>query len=105
MQPFASDAEGLGGCRLVVAVVAQGIDQNVALDLVDHLAQSALGVVSLGQDAFDLAHARAFYVDYFGCEVLLDTPRLVALNVAGRSVLLLFPRGATEVPRLYKLFV
>jgi catechol 2,3-dioxygenase-like lactoylglutathione lyase family enzyme len=46
----------------------------------------------------DLARARAFYVDVLGGAVLLDTPRLVALDIGGQSVLLLFQRGATEVP-------
>lgn len=45
-----------------------------------------------------MAAARAFYVDVLGCEPLLETPRLVALGVAGRSVLLLFQRGATSEP-------
>ena len=44
----------------------------------------------------DLERARAFYVGVIGCEPMLETPRLVALSVAGRSVLLLFQRGATE---------
>ena len=56
------------------------------------------GVLETALYVSDLARARAFYVDLFGCELLLDTPRLVALSVAGRSVLLLFQRGATEVP-------
>jgi hypothetical protein len=34
----------------------------------------------------------------FGFDTLLDTDRLVALNVAGRNVLLLFKKGATEGP-------
>jgi catechol 2,3-dioxygenase-like lactoylglutathione lyase family enzyme len=46
----------------------------------------------------DLARARTFYVDVLGCATMLDTPRLVALGVAERSVLLLFQRGATEAP-------
>ena len=56
------------------------------------------GVLETALYVSDLARARAFYVDLFNCELLLDTPRLVALSVAGRSVLLLFQRGATEVP-------
>ena len=44
----------------------------------------------------DLAGARAFYTAVLGGRVLLDTPRLVAVDVAGTSVLLLFQRGATE---------
>ena len=46
----------------------------------------------------DLARARDFYVRQLGCGVLLDTTRLLALGVAGRQVLLLFRRGATEEP-------
>jgi catechol 2,3-dioxygenase-like lactoylglutathione lyase family enzyme len=46
----------------------------------------------------DLARSRAFYCDLLGARVLLDTPRLLALDVAGQSVLLLFQRGATTEP-------
>ena len=46
----------------------------------------------------DLARAREFYVGALGAAVLLDTPRLLALDVAGTSVLLLFQRGATSEP-------
>ncbi|MDQ3950067.1 MAG: VOC family protein [Gemmatimonadota bacterium] len=46
----------------------------------------------------DLARSRAFYCDLLGTEVLLDTPRLLALSVGGQSVLLLFQRGATTEP-------
>ena len=46
----------------------------------------------------DLVRSRAFYVDILGCELLLDSARLLALSVAGASVLLLFQRGATLEP-------
>lgn len=46
----------------------------------------------------DLARARTFYVDVLGAGVLLDSARLLALDVAGASVLLLFRRGATAEP-------
>jgi catechol 2,3-dioxygenase-like lactoylglutathione lyase family enzyme len=46
----------------------------------------------------DMARARAFYVDVLGCAILLDSARLLALDVAGESVLLLFHRGATAEP-------
>ena len=46
----------------------------------------------------DLTRAREFYVGALGAAVLLDTPRLLALDVAGTSVLLLFQRGATSEP-------
>jgi catechol 2,3-dioxygenase-like lactoylglutathione lyase family enzyme len=43
----------------------------------------------------DLDRSRAFYSGVLGAEVLLDTPRLLALATGGESVLLLFQRGAT----------
>jgi catechol 2,3-dioxygenase-like lactoylglutathione lyase family enzyme len=46
----------------------------------------------------DLSRSRTFYVDLLGCEPLLDSVRLLAVNVAGASVLLLFQRGATSTP-------
>ena len=46
----------------------------------------------------DMARARAFYVDVLGARELLDTSRLLALDVHGESVLLLFQRGATLAP-------
>src|SRR5437867_3314560 len=44
------------------------------------------------------ATSAAFYQRLFGFDTLLDTDRLVALNVAGRNVLLLFKKGATQEP-------
>jgi catechol 2,3-dioxygenase-like lactoylglutathione lyase family enzyme len=46
----------------------------------------------------DLGRARAFYCGILGADVLLDTPRLLALSVGGQSVVLLFQRGATTEP-------
>jgi len=46
----------------------------------------------------DLPRARDFYVNVLGGRVLLDTPRLAALDIAGESVLLLFRRGETLAP-------
>ena len=43
----------------------------------------------------NLTHARDFYVGVLGARVLLDSSRLLALDVDGESVLLLFKRGAT----------
>jgi catechol 2,3-dioxygenase-like lactoylglutathione lyase family enzyme len=45
-----------------------------------------------------MRRSRAFYVDALGCEVLLDSARLLALDVGGTSVLLVFQRGATSTP-------
>ena len=56
------------------------------------------GVIETALYVEDLARARAFYVDALGCEPMLASPRLLALSVAGRSVLLLFHAGATEEP-------
>lgn len=55
----------------------------------DRVLESALYVA-------DLPRARAFYVDVLGCAPLVETPRLLAVGVAGQSVVLLFQRGATE---------
>lgn len=46
----------------------------------------------------DLPRAAAFYRRVFQFPVLLESERLVALNVAGRGVLLLFQSGATGEP-------
>ena len=59
-------------------------------------AAATSGILETGLYVDDLPRARGFYVDVVGCEVMLDTPRLVALSVGGRSVLLLFQRGATH---------
>ena len=56
------------------------------------------GVLETALYVSDLPRARAFYTDVFECGLLLDMPRLAALSVAGRSVLLLFQRGATDAP-------
>ena len=54
------------------------------------------GIIETGLYVGDLPRSRTFYCDVVGCEVMMDTPRLAALSVAGRSVLLLFERGATD---------
>jgi catechol-2,3-dioxygenase len=58
---------------------------------VSGILETALSVA--GPDA-----SAAFYKRLFGFDTLLDTDRLVALGVAGRDVLLLFRKGATEEP-------
>jgi catechol 2,3-dioxygenase-like lactoylglutathione lyase family enzyme len=42
--------------------------------------------------------AAGFYRRLFGFDTLLQAERLIALDVAGRSVLLLFKAGTTDVP-------
>jgi catechol 2,3-dioxygenase-like lactoylglutathione lyase family enzyme len=44
----------------------------------------------------DLERARLFYTEILGLETLVSDERLCALNVAGRHVLLLFLRGASN---------
>jgi catechol 2,3-dioxygenase-like lactoylglutathione lyase family enzyme len=46
----------------------------------------------------DPARSAAFYRRLFAFDTLFESERLVALNVAGRSVLLLFKEGATSEP-------
>ena len=54
------------------------------------------GVLETALYARDLSRTAAFYRDLFGFPVLVDSPRLVAFDVAGKSVLLIFQAGATE---------
>ena len=53
------------------------------------------GVLETSLYAADVERTAAFYRDLFGLTTLVDSPRLVALEVAGRHVLLVFQRGAT----------
>jgi catechol 2,3-dioxygenase-like lactoylglutathione lyase family enzyme len=54
------------------------------------------GVLETSLYARDLVRTAAFYRDLFGLKALVDSPRLVAFDIAGRSVLLVFQAGATE---------
>jgi catechol 2,3-dioxygenase-like lactoylglutathione lyase family enzyme len=54
------------------------------------------GVLETSLYARDLPRTAAFYRDLFQFRTLLDTPRLVAFEVAGRQVLLVFKAGATD---------
>ena len=58
------------------------------------------GILETALSVGDLAASAAFYKRLFGFATLLDTERLVALSVAGRDVLLLFKKGATEEPAI-----
>lgn len=46
----------------------------------------------------DLTRTADFYRSLFGFATLVESPRIVALDVVGRDVLLLFKRGATLEP-------
>ncbi len=54
------------------------------------------GVLETSLYAADLQRTAAFYRDLLGLKPLVDSPRLVAFDVAGKSVLLVFQSGATE---------
>lgn len=53
------------------------------------------GVLETALYVDDLARAAAFYDDLFGFPHLFGNDALIALDVAGRDVLLLFKRGAS----------
>jgi catechol 2,3-dioxygenase-like lactoylglutathione lyase family enzyme len=46
----------------------------------------------------DVQRGAAFYRRLFGFDTLLESERLIALNVVGKDILLLFKRGATTKP-------
>lgn len=54
------------------------------------------GVLETSLYARDLQCTAAFYRDLFGLTALVDSPRLVAFEIARQSVLLIFQAGATE---------
>ena len=55
------------------------------------------GLLETSLYAADAQRTAGFYRDLFGFRALVDSPRLVALEAAaGRQVLLVFQRGATE---------
>ena len=54
------------------------------------------GLLETSLYARDLERTAAFYRELFGFKALVDTPRLVAFEIAARSVLLVFQAGATE---------
>jgi catechol 2,3-dioxygenase-like lactoylglutathione lyase family enzyme len=59
-------------------------------------APSVEGVLETSLYASDVGRTAAFYRDLFGFKTLVDSPRLVAFEVAARHVLLVFQAGATE---------
>jgi catechol 2,3-dioxygenase-like lactoylglutathione lyase family enzyme len=56
------------------------------------------GILETALYVADPEIAAEFYRRIFDFETLLASDRLIALNVAGRNVLLLFRRGATSEP-------
>lgn len=56
------------------------------------------GILETALSVADPRRSAEFYRRLFGFRTLLESDRLVALDVAGRNVLLLFQAGATEQP-------
>jgi catechol 2,3-dioxygenase-like lactoylglutathione lyase family enzyme len=56
------------------------------------------GILETAIYADDLLRSAGFYRRVFEFETLLESERLIALDVAGRSVLLIFKSGATREP-------
>jgi catechol 2,3-dioxygenase-like lactoylglutathione lyase family enzyme len=56
------------------------------------------GILETALPVADPFRSAGFYMQLFGFDVLLESERLVALDVAGRNVLLLFREGATSEP-------
>ena len=54
------------------------------------------GLLETSLYASDLERTSTFYRDLFGFKALVESPRLVAFEVARRHVLLIFQVGATE---------
>ncbi len=54
------------------------------------------GLLETSLYARDVKRTAAFYRDLFVFRMLVDSPRLVAFDVAARSVLLVFQAGSTE---------
>lgn len=54
------------------------------------------GILETSLYAGDIRRTAAFYRDLFGFKSLVESPRLVAFEVAAKHVLLIFQRGATE---------
>ena len=54
------------------------------------------GLLETSLYAADVVRTAAFYRDLFGFKTLVESPRLVAFEVAERHVLLVFQQGATE---------
>lgn len=56
------------------------------------------GILETALYVSDVKRAAEFYRRLFGLPTLLESERLIALDVAGKSVLLLFPEGGTNEP-------
>jgi catechol 2,3-dioxygenase-like lactoylglutathione lyase family enzyme len=57
-----------------------------------------LGILETAIYVTELSRAAEFYHRLFGFRTLFESERLIAMDVAGRNVLLLFPEGETNEP-------
>ncbi len=57
-----------------------------------------LGILETAIYVADVSRAAEFYRRIFGFRTLLESERMIAMDVAGRNVLLLFTEGATSEP-------
>src|SRR5947209_4266087 len=95
-----ADQDEEGGLEgvLGVVVVEQAATHTPHHGAVPHEEGGEGRLVLTFEAAADPAAAAAFYRRLFGFGTLLESERLVALDVAGKNVLLLFKRGATGEP-------
>jgi catechol 2,3-dioxygenase-like lactoylglutathione lyase family enzyme len=56
------------------------------------------GILETALYVSDINRAAEFYRRLFGFATLMEGERIIALDVAGKSVLLLFPEGGTKDP-------
>src|SRR3954463_14935126 len=56
------------------------------------------GILETALYVADVRRAAEYYRRLFGFPTLLESERLIALDVAGKSVLLLLPEGGTSEP-------
>jgi catechol 2,3-dioxygenase-like lactoylglutathione lyase family enzyme len=56
------------------------------------------GILETALYVSDIGRSAEFYRRLFGFPTLLESERLIALDVAGKNVLLLFPEGGTTDP-------
>jgi catechol 2,3-dioxygenase-like lactoylglutathione lyase family enzyme len=56
------------------------------------------GILETALYVSDIRRAAGFYRRLFGFPTHLESERLIALDVSGRSILLLFPEGGTTEP-------
>jgi catechol 2,3-dioxygenase-like lactoylglutathione lyase family enzyme len=87
------------------SVVVSAFSANVLLEhhrephsLLEVITMQVGGILETALHVADPSQSAGFYRRLFGFDVLLESEQLVALNVAGRNVLLLFREGATSEP-------